>query len=317
MKGITTFSVLLTCLLFISCKREQPQQVSGCQDFGPRIGIGFGPFWWYVDTLYQEPAFSRANPDEFVYYKKIGKDHERVMMKHNLATGESVFLRKGRFSGQAEWTKRNEIIFSEENGIISKLSADDGKEEVILIEPGGYQLAVNPDGFKFIYKPFKTQGVSAYVSDINGNLLDSFTADTAGNRKRNYDFGHWYDDDKVATRIPGGAGYTDIDNHQSVILFWGEIHQPFRVCALRYKRQLLFIQEGSIYKVNMVTQETLLFKEGCDTKHYRSLSVSPDEKWLLVEREHCGNPASDYILCESRIYRIDIETGFEQEVRFD
>ncbi len=328
----------LICLLFIgqSCRHKSivntldgggtPYQYKECDPVDTR---GTDPS--RIIDYYQErvcvskPCFNPNNPDEFVYFKFVIDPAyiTKQYVIHNIKTGkEFVVLDDPDISEQVKWAKSNWIVFMNRGAVLYKIKTNGDSLTQLTFCLAHYELEVSPDG-KMIMATDRYSSENKYRGDkfisIDGERLDSTPFNNGGNGYKT-----WNTDNIIATCFEEADNtYLGFLNYKTkefkkTIQFSSSTNRNILngICWHPNNSEVFCCNDSSgLIKVNVNTLTSTTIKNGCYSRKYGAISVSPDGKRMLVDKTIYWFPADKkYIHYQSNIYIMDIDGKNEEKV---
>jgi Tol biopolymer transport system component len=278
------FSILLVCVLFLTCKKDPPlpnainEECVDLTDIPP-----------FNDTIYNTPRFNPNNSNEIIYVQGIQSIDKINLVKLNLITGQKTYIITGVWR-RPDWSIKDWIVFNHADNQVWKIKSNG--DSLTLITPdmqGGHNAIWSPDGNKIAY--IQEVGSTSYnlICDENGNHLDTIPYFA-------FYLNKWsYDNLNICAPAFNGVnvGYENIYTHQ--------ISQPTTNTIDAHSTNLIYIDAVDwmpdsksivwtnpygIYKTNIATKQTTIIKTICGKSGpYVNLSVSPDGSKIIAQRE--------------------------------
>lgn len=312
------FFALSVALVLSQCK-QYVEECEECKDFVfSDNGGAIIPSIVHAQNENYAPCFNPNNGNEFVYVRKQGTASSLV--KYNLVTKQStILLPNQKIVGRPIWGKNGKVVFS-------------GNDlQIYVVDETGTNLTKlttvylnNYPSFIDSTRIFINAGASQpsetgnKIIDINGNRLDSIFAEDYGGTI-------WMNAASSTGMIAGdlhvASGYylitfnpsnksheiiqqrTDISNGKMTGITWHPNSADI----------LFSMYNTGLFSVNKTTKKIIKIKDGCQTKTYRHISISPNGKRIVVERvnsfvmDKIGN-----IFEQASIYIMDINGRNEQ-----
>jgi Tol biopolymer transport system component len=261
------------------------------------------------------PCFNPNNGNEFIYIKEEGRN--QTLVKYNLSTNhETILLENAQIIGQPKWGKNKKIVYTGTEFQINIIN-DNGNNHNVLTNNNSY---LYPDWLNdsVISTEFSFNlGVPYFYCELSiiGNIIDtirgsSFTFGSNNLQSENACL-LYASDPNINIRKRGlfVSSLTNFENDgRNTItgICWHPNNSNIYYSTYR---------EG-LYVINKNTKERKKIRNGCDSRSYRFLSISPDGKKILVERVD----ATDYKnnngnwTEEAKIYIMDIDGKNERDV---
>jgi hypothetical protein len=297
------------------CKKEDIQclDCDKCENF-PKPEGGISSIRQKSLQRYA-PCFNPNNMNEILFVKEENNNFQLV--KYNLQSNvTNLLLENANIIGQPKWGRNGWIVFISNDYQINLLK-DDGSLNKKITHSNYY---LYPDWLNdsIISAEFSFNlGVPYFYSElsINGNIIDtirgsSFTYGSNNLQSENACLLYASDPNiNISKRGLLTSSLTNFDNDgRNAItgICWHPNNSDIYYSTYR---------EG-LYVINKNTKERKKIRNGCDSRSYRFLSISPDGKKILIERVD----ASDYLnktgswTEEAKIYIMDIDGKNEREV---
>lgn len=307
-----------------SCKKDDVDCLNcdHCENFPEQKGIATQNF---SQKSFQRkaPYFNPNNSNEFIYI--IEEGNIQTLVKHNLATKqEVVLLENAQISGQPKWSENGLILFSRNNLQIHLLKDNGdslnqithfyqnthpsfhGREKIFFAV--GTETSPGVTGNKLI-DYFDNRIDSTKSSDIGCtmgindiNSIDEITSMVCSN-DNTYSISSFSMGDKKFNQILNFE-FTGRNNITGIC--WHPNDNDIYYSTYR---------EG-LYVINKNTKNRSKIRNGCDSRSYRHLSVSPDGTKILVERVDASNYKNNNGSWteEAKIYIMDIDGENERDV---
>ena len=316
-------------LFLLSCKEkegteEPPAYCAACEPC-ERFYLPWSPIPYPVKQLPQQrysPCFNPNNGNEFVYVDEDREAKTSMLIKYNLLRQQQVMLlSKGSVVGQPKWGKNGWIVFS--NGTNIFKVRDNGDSLAQLTFEGINQ---NPEIFEnnilFEYSGGLPGTAGIKIMDMDGNNRNTVTVN--GTLRKNVVNGlgeiagslgsyrlatYHLTTKKQETFLANDTGY-----YQRIISdkCWHPNNTDIYFIAVPIGEN--DTTRLGINKINKHTQQETLIKNVCATRAYYYVSISPDGKKLLVERENVTLVENYTRLVGSDIYIMDIDGRNERKV---
>ncbi|MCF8373572.1 MAG: hypothetical protein K9H64_18270 [Bacteroidales bacterium] len=289
-----------------------------CEDFpsGNSTSISRSQF------QYMQPCYNPNNSNEFVFHYRDYETNTFQLVKYNIKTNEKEILINDFYTiFQPKWGENNWILCTDLNNSIWKIKSNGDSLSSVAYVGANYDPDWDCSNTHIIYtyslngankhsvvlKDYKTNSVDTIsrrsaptlsISNTNILAIDAWCNISLANLS----------DSLVWTQITNVDCTENYDDGKSriVSLFWHPNSKDIYYCR---------IFDG-IYTINIDDLIEKRIKNACDTRHYLTVSVSPDGDKLLVERIH-GYWADYKIYHDSKIYIMDIDGCNEKEVVID
>jgi len=315
------FALLL--FTFQTCKKDKIccLECDKCENFPKKEGIGVSIIT-HKPLQKHAPCFNPNNGDEFIYMKEESNKYQ--LIKYNLQSkSEIILLDNTLIVGQPKWGKNGWIVFSklDLNVYLMKDNGDSLKQITWYFE-NNYPSFLGNDKIFISVGAETSPGASGNkIIDYFGNRIDSLKAS-----KYNGVIGlnHIDENNLIASEFGYNTEYgisimhSDFSNNEFIFksifngrnniegIFWHPNNEDVYFSMVR---------EG-LFKVNKNSKNLIKVRNGCDSRSYRYLSISPDGQKILVERVDATdfqNKTGSWTE-EAKIYIMDIDGKNEKNV---
>ena len=261
-----------------------------CADFPPPGELGYG----YVQdgTQYFKPCFNPNNENEFIYIRK-NTPTVTELVKYNLNTNtETIICDTEYIISQPQWGKTGWIIFNLINKRIYKIDDNGNNLTQVTFHESTYPK-FDADGTSIICMNQYPNLTTDYrpIIDLNGQLIDSvlyrfgqiYTGYSYSSVNSNFQKGYFRFADH-SNGSPPRQGFCFYENNS--IQEVSSIYPKYSLTSMtKVYSSILFTEYwNNLYKIDLVTNTTSIFLEGCQTKYYDHLSISPNGNEMLVEK---------------------------------
>lgn len=322
---------LLGLLLFqLSCTHDpfEPQVVpipndslvidERCIDYDSLLmDCVVGPFYNDLSPAFKFPAINPNNPMEFAYYV------DKKVYKYDMVSNTKTLLAENIWViERMDWGAQGWITFSTYSPAKWKvwLLKDDGTElKQLTFGERDLGPQFNYNGEQLIYG--ETQPLSEsrlFIINLEGLKLDSFCR-TKGTDCYSWDFCSWSKDEKLFAAPNNGITIYDLEGKPTQTPFKAgqDVADIPDIEWLSDNENILFITTygnnfGTIYKVNVNTEEVTMIKEGCENRFYTNLTISPDGDFMLVQKGTANVDGCD-VNITWRIVKMDLN-GENEEI---
>lgn len=291
-----------------------------CEDFPVSPEIGF--VYTSTGPQYKAPCFNPNNSNEFVFIRTGISGTELV--KYDIIQGvESVLTSSASIITQPQWGSQGWIIFNVFGNTIWKIHESGSGLEQIVDFPSLRPCFDNTGG-NFISMAGDANLTVGYrpIFDLSGNLVDSIYS--------GYDdriIGYPY----FTSHLKFSKGYFAFADHAySDPIRIGVCHYEdssiVEIGSWFYDKEMLDITANSefvyvstywrdLIKINLVSHTLETFKEGCQTKFYNHIDVSPDGTKMIAQVVISTPYDNDEAIDEqNEIWLIDLVSGEESVV---
>lgn len=294
------------CLLFIFISACSKDPFGRCKDFED-----FPQGYTHVAEadrryFYTVPHYNPNNGNEITCLQLDNANRMLSIIIYNLQTTETkTVFSSDKIWAFPRWSVKNWLVFGQQ-GDAYKIKTD-GDSLTRLTNTGLCHYPFwSPDGTKI--KCQINDGSSSEIIDENGVLI-----------KRLDNLPHKGGDWSASNRLI-------VSGHSSqIVLIDDSTYSSRTIEVVRNKAyfstawldadNLLCVLGESIYKINIHTEQKILIKEGCQSKAYMSISVSPDKQKMIVQtQEYEVNKKNKTIENHKGIYVLNIDGSNEIEV---
>lgn len=251
-------SILLIILLVLisACKKENPV-VSDCVPIPPYQEMGTGYNYILDSIYYTRPYFNPNNPNEIIFVKEKGISNK--LIKYNLLTKDKQILYEGTIIFQPKWGKNDWILLNLPDANIWKIKSNGDSLTRITSRGGYYQPEWNSNSDKIVfYESFAYQNY--FISDINGNILDSFPNNLAAPMK-------WYNDSLIFYQIHFNIYCLNI-NARILSVFYSHEANDAGGILITKNADLIFSKTDGIFSINLSSKSLTKIKSTCNSKVY-------------------------------------------------
>lgn len=337
--GCSLVLILVLITSFSACKKDPvsepplPTQNENddtshneCQPFDSSYYDCLSGGYYELTPAFKYPSINPDNSSEFAYFS------ENKIFSYNLNSGDkSEIASSVQVVDRLDWGKSGWIIYSNKDWKVYKLSSNSSEIQQLTYNPRDIGPEFNPDGTKLAYarnmeysnaelqeNPELRNKYKIVTIDLSGNPLDSFCRVSNNGACLTWDLCSW---------SPDGTQFAAPDHGIAIYdLFGNEVSKPFKATDITFISDiewspdgsfLFFIgsggsNKGSIYKLDLLTQEKTLFKEGCQTKFYKEMSISPSNDFFIVQRGIAELEGCD-VNISWQIVKLDME-GKNEEI---
>lgn len=288
------YLLLFVSCFICSCEHNNNQEPDDCIymviDSCDLPEITNGPsgiaYYEYDSVMYYAPCFNPQNSDEFVYIEKRPYSFKSELYKYNMLTHEKCYL-ADEVDYFPKWSKNGWIIFNR-GGQLWKVKSSGDSLALLLPDGMFYGAEVSPIKDEVICRGYDDYYFTIKC-DINGNILDSLDNEYFGE-------GSWSPDgSKISTRRFIGGIYqgSSFGYYDSTLTTFVDVV----VNASADPADFIFDTEwfpdshriiwygGSRYNVtNIITGETFLFSEYCESEYNFYPSFSTDAVKIIWEK---------------------------------
>jgi hypothetical protein len=313
MKG---FIFILTVMLYASCKKENAivpetpvfntdvlcsQSPDSVYAFPEMNGGGYvmGNYWMN-DTLWKYPCFNPNNSNEICFVEQL-VNGDKSFIKYNLVTHEKIKLIQNFWpSSQPVWCENNWSYYNGNGRNICRINMNSGEVEQLTNYNMDIYITSNIQTGEFAFERLVTNSIMyALKGNATGDIIDTIWRNPQGD---------WRSGVMVGSERSQGIAYINPDGHSTTIVkLFGEgwwmkdvkIHpNDLDIYCAAYNRGL--------YKVNKLTGDSTLVKEGAISCYYECLSISQDGQNIVFEKINQEVRTGSIIYSSSQIWMMDI-----------
>jgi hypothetical protein len=236
------------------------------------------------------PCFNPQNSNEFVFVRKLPDSPASTLCIHNLETGISNCLPvEHGIQFQPRWHSSGWILFRGNWSDVYRIMSTGGEIDTVSTpsETISYKRPIwRPDGQAWIANTSLNAEGDIEVYGLDGSVEEIIPG-------VEFNMGDWSDENRLVTKYNDGAielklAWTDFSESDWEII--GFDTPPFNYSILDVKwipmsHEVLISQNQSdISRINVLTQEIQMVKNGCYDKYYGVFSISNDGSKIVAER---------------------------------
>ncbi|MBV6461216.1 MAG: hypothetical protein HJHJAOHD_01337 [Flavobacteriales bacterium] len=273
-------------LLLITCKKDPYLPIGNGDCYTPQPKYAL----WLTQTFdtdpigYHMPCFNPNNPKEFCYlFAKQGVGGQ--LRKHNLQTGEDKLIYPISFSAPPKWNKNGKITFA--SGYQVYTIDEDGKniKKLTTIPYNMYPAWLNDTTIICYYSKYFPNSTQSLRININSNTIDTLEVG-----------GSIFDVAKDGKILSPGTPYLFYSTYkgfceQQLWEYKVQTHGTDSRCAVWHpnSEDIFYTAAGwdlgGLFKVNIYSKQSTLILPHCPSRRYSNITVSPDGKWIIAERQ--------------------------------
>lgn len=344
---------IVILLASAGCRKDSPVDVTTpptdtsdmgvvCEDFPPESIFS----WNMISTGSQHrmPCYNPNDQNEIIYIREIEGQILPELVKYNInSKSEVVLLNDLNIQSAPKWSKTGWIVFHLFSGVNQVWKVRDDGTDLTQLTFGSSDLYpnFNATGDRIVYfrgtnysnseleeNPDLYLEAKMIFLNLEGEVIDSILIENIISQTKGGQF--YYQNWKYAeiqleeTYLIGGTDnfygiYKATNDYEELeeIHVWDLSVAPRQdASSLAYSDGFLYYTKGknSLYKLNTDNGIVEMMREGCDTKNYNHVVVSPDGKKLLVEKIISTVIDSETIDEQREIWTIDIATNHENPV---
>jgi len=340
MKNLLNSSVLIACLSILTlgegCRKDSPipevqQTINQPDTCSPCVtckgfpeSSEFGYMFAEIGTQYLSPCFNPNNKNELVYIRQTST-YTNELVKYNLQTKTEDILYNNLFvSGKPSWSINGDIIFGVYVGIvyIYKIK-DDGTGLTQITNYNSYKPLFDNFSSNFICagQHPNISGLYLPIFNINGSLIDSFKIEY-GNTNIGipcfptaplFNSGYFlYAKNQNGLNVEQGVCKYENDTISNLIT----INHKYQIIDMSAYSNKVYVCEfwNDIHQIDLNTNNVSTFIEGCQTKFYNTISISPDGTKMLTEKIINTPQDNGDIIRQHEIWLIDLATKEETKI---
>lgn len=304
------YVLLVTSLFLLKCKKDDISclECDKCKDFSSRDLRGTQ----HASIEFKDPCYNPNNANQFVCVKIVNR--MKSLVKYDLTTQKEIeLLNNLEINGQPKWGRNGVIVFSGKN------------KQLFLVNDDGSSLNGISLGNQFEYPDWKNDSIicaelsigiwliySSEVS-ISGKITDttysqSFTLRSINQLNEKAYISNINDPNisiKTSSEVKKLSSFESTGRNTIEGIAWSPDNTTIYYST---------IHEG-LFSVNKNTNKVIKVRNGCDTRSYSNLSISPDSKSILVERIDASfDEASGDVLEHAGIYIMDLNGKNEKKL---
>lgn len=318
------FFIILFSIGTLACRKDKPI-VLECYDFQEELP----PLTYFssIGQQYHFPSFNPNNGNEFVYYDRDLTNNTNKIVTYNMLTGVKTILANMNAMTQIKWSKKGWIAFDRTYQIwIVKENGDSLKQftaNTTNLYPSWDNTGLN---LYWQYAPVLASSPSFLLrKNIYNSLIDTIINEDNINYgisiKNNISKNNILLSQTLIENKPHIA-YTDINNisFQSVLNLDKEGFLSYTGLTWSDNSETAYFSHSGLFKLDVNTKEYILLMDYCQSKSYRSISCSPDGKFIIGERidsyvqKNEEDKPTGAIVKNSSIYLINLETLQETKI---
>jgi hypothetical protein len=280
-----------------------------------------------IESSFQRlaPFFNPINGNEFVYLKQDSL-YNTSLVKYNLITkNETIILTGQRIVCQPKWGKNGWVVFAALNLQIYKVKqSGDSLTQLTNLYMNSYPDITSDGKIMSNITGGESYRPCLVFLDFNGKRLDSVKFSTINNNFLN----------------PAVINYNNeiaASNQSNIVLFNRnnnllELLTNDTGTNQRYLSSVCWHSNGNdiyysswvmgdnnsdfagICRLNKNSKENVCIKNSCNSRSYSSLSISPDGKKIIAERQDYQLMPDNNLLKKSDICIMDIDGRNEEKV---
>ncbi|MEZ4849165.1 MAG: hypothetical protein R3B93_11220 [Bacteroidia bacterium] len=304
--------------LIISCKKLGITPDPQC-DFPVEV--------WYLNPKieqsgfqYMAPHFNPNNSQEFVFFKYDFGQKKGGLYKYNLITKEESHIVDAGVIPMARWSVKDWIAFTNSDRQIWKIKSN------------GDSLTQLTNFGENFYPDWNSEGTQLIIKRTDQSPIDNWIILTENGQKimeldstlGTSNWHSWSPDGRILSYLFGPSlVYTYIDSIKPIII---PNITPSGGGIIRHSwennsESIIWSGNNGIFRTNIFSHETEQITHACDEIIYMYISISPDGKTLLLDRndrEYITSDALTYETKEQRsIYIMDIDGQNERKLEFN
>ena len=311
---------ILESLIFQTCNKVKCLECDKCENFPKDVG-GISSITQKSNQRHS-PCFNPENANEFIYVKE--EDNHYHLIKYNLQfKTETILLANTSIVGQPKWNRNGWIVFAKLDLNIYKIKDNgDSLKQITHYFENNYPCFLGTDKILISVRVETSPGaVGNKINNLYGDRIDSFQLDFLPGVLRQ----------THCNNLNQIVGSLNRDNNISLQVINYPSKEKFEIFSSEFigRNDITGIswhpnnddvyfstyREG-LYMVNKNSKKVVKVRNGCDSRSYRFLSISPDWKRIIVERVDAtdfdkGNGSWTE---ESKIYIMDVNGENERNV---
>lgn len=275
----------------------------------------------FIDIFprYERPCFNPNNSAEFVCQINDGTSDSPSIFIYNLETNERTLLYKGGIYGIPDWGKNGWILLNPvEDPQIWKIKSNGDSLTQLTSEGTNLTPYWNPNADKIIFATSilkedppgnSVQFAISIIMDSDGNHIDTLPGNTS--------LVSWHDSNRILF-FGGNIILEDLENQTRTTII--ELERPFSSSGITSINmdEFIWCNNEGVFTHNMISGNTELIKEACESRVYELPSYSPQSGKLLFTRREANilqkqNTYESYY----KIVEMNIDGSEERVVMFD
>ena len=307
------FFVLIGC-----CKETNNNNCKCCPKCNdlPSMDI---PVIYYSNNQYKYPYYNPNNNNEIIYYYSDYENNTNQLVKYDiLQKTKTILIDNIIIISQPKWGINDWILLNNIELEIWKIKSNG--DSLINVAAGGSNLFPewNANNTSIIYTNSETGGIpyNLISKNILTNINDTIFNDIATHLSISNT------NVLAATFYMCNISLSELSDYLS----WHKVSEYACVgnntitCFNWHPNSLhLFCSKrrDGIFKIDTKNNIEIKIKNACDSKFYKTLSVSPDGDKLITERIDGYISNDNKLFNDSKIYIMDINGCNEQEIKID
>lgn len=334
-KAYKLYSFIIISFVFLaSCEKDKQINANAyCASCEPcaKIPPSISPIPRQTKgTTFQRlaPCFNPLNGSEFIYLTQDSLFYNSLI-KYNLITKkETVILRGQRIVCQPKWGKNGWIVFAGLNLQIYKVKDNgDSLTQLTSVYSNTYPEWFGTDKIFFSVTGGTAKIAGNKIIGLDGTRLDSI-------KVTELNTGITYNSINDLNELAGMGGVGGVSNVACINLNTKKLiylttdvssneRYPAGVCWHPNNKDIYYatwVIAGNnsdfvgICRLNKNSKENVLIKNSCNSRSYSSLSISPDGKKIIAERQDYQLMPDNNLLKKSDICIMDIDGRNEEKV---
>ncbi len=341
--GIAFYACMATYLLCTNCnKKETSTVVLNCFNESKlsiadnmivdTIELPNNPFDEYVNIypekyLYWSPDFNPNNQNQICFIRQIGNQQASYPMElctYDFCSGQLRVIANNIYY-HPRWGKKGWIVFTGNNWQLWKVKPNG--DSLMQIKLPFSNQAVNSHaewdttGSYFVFQNSNNPAYLLYLSDLEGNLIDSFNIEAPPKRWRLLSSKDLY---VVVGSDFGAASLLYINKHQNqrILIATKEAtitgnsnysRSNWNFVSIGHN-ELFLAEPFGVWSVQSATGQISQIIKGADNRNYSEMQVDRNSKHLLLHRYDL-NQKGDTIVYRSNIHLYNLKA--KQEYKLD
>lgn len=273
------------------------------------------------------PCFNPNNAEELCFSKAVKINnglHVTEFWKVNINTGKQERIAAVQGISQPDWGKNDWILFDKLGGTIWKVKSNGDSLTQLTFQYENYRPKWNNQTNTFLnHIPSEDPYKSLVIRNLKGNIINylkTFDGNGVSNKNAFSLDGQTIASDGMLSRKNYGLYYYELANSTSPQLLYSlDISQTTKALVIGVawhpdNRHVFWTNANGLYKTDIVSKQTWQLKTACDSRLYKSLSVSPDGKTIAVARSDKKLVEENTINSEFSIYLMDDNRNNERKL---
>jgi hypothetical protein len=243
--------------------------------------------WQVSGTDISIPCFNPNNSNQFLFVKKLEGIQGSTICVHDLETGISncLTMQHGLLF-QPRWHSSNWVIFTGNYGYVYRVNMDGGEIQQISTNDLFKRPIWRPDGQTWIANTSLNAEGDIEVYSLDGSIDELIPG-------VEFNMGDWSAENGIVTKYGNSSlsyqlAWSGENNLNWQILDFDTPPNNHSLTDLKWipmSNEVMFSQgQKDISKINVLTQEIQMVRDGCYDRYYGVFSISHDGSKIVAER---------------------------------